>query len=114
VKLFRLAGACVLAALILGAPAARAQGKVLKVTLSTELQILDPIVTRINSARVFAYLVYDTLVGMDSAGKFRPQMLDRWEISDDRLTYTFTLRDGLAWSDDTPVTSDDCIPSAAP
>lgn len=110
-KLFRLAGACVLAALILGAPAARAQGKVLKVTLSTELQILDPIVTRINSARVFAYLVYDTLVGMDSAGKFRPQMLDRWEISDDRLTYTFTLRDGLAWSDDTPVTSDDCIAS---
>lgn len=110
-KLFRLVGACALAASILGAPAALAQDKVLRVTLSTELQILDPIVTRINSARVFAYLVYDTLVGMDSAGNFKPQMLDRWETSTDRLTYTFTLRDGLAWSDGTPVTSEDCVAS---
>ena len=70
-KLLRLAGACALAALMFGAPGARAQDKVLKVSLSTELQILDPIVTRINSARVFAYLVYDTLVGMDSAGQFQ-------------------------------------------
>ena len=110
-KLLRLAGACALAALMLGAPGARAQGKVLKVSLSTELQILDPIVTRINSARVFAYLVYDTLVGMDSAGNFRPQMLDRWDISTDKLTYSFTLRDELAWSDGTPVTADDCVAS---
>jgi peptide/nickel transport system substrate-binding protein len=111
VKLFRLAGACVLVALMIGAPAVRAQGKVLKVSLSTELQILDPIVTRINSARVFAYLVYDTLVGMDSAGNFKPQMLDNWAISADRLSYIFTLRDGLEWSDGTPVTSEDCVAS---
>lgn len=110
-KLLRLAGACTLAALMIGAPGARAQDKVLKVSLSTELQILDPIVTRINSARVFAYLAYDTLVGMDSGGNFRPQMLDRWDVSDDKLTYTFTLRDGLAWNDGTPVTSDDCVAS---
>ena len=110
-KLLRLARACALAALVIGAPDARAQDKVLKVSLSTELQILDPIVTRINSARVFAYLVYDTLVGMDSAGNFRPQMLDRWDVSNDKLTYTFTLRDGLAWSDGTPVTSEDCVAS---
>lgn len=110
-KLLRLARACAFAALMIGAPGAHAQDKVLKVSLSTELQILDPIVTRINSARVFAYLVYDTLVSMDSEGNFRPQMLDRWDISNDRLTYTFTLRDGLGWSDGTPVTSDDCIAS---
>jgi peptide/nickel transport system substrate-binding protein len=71
-KLLRLAGACALAALMIGARAP-CPGKVLKVSLSTELQILDPIVTRINSARVFAYLVFDTLVGMDSAGNFRPR-----------------------------------------
>jgi len=110
-KLLRLARACALAALVIGAPDARAQDKVLKVSLSTELQILDPIVTRINSARVFAYLVYDTLVGMDSEGNFRPQMLDRWDVSNDKLTYTFTIRDGLAWSDGTPVTSEDCVAS---
>src|SRR5476651_1257568 len=110
-KLLRLATACAIAAWTIGAPDVRAQGKVLKVTLSTELQILDPIVTRINSARVFAYLVYDTLVAMDSAGNYRPQMLEGWGVSNDRLTYTFTLRDGLEWNDGTPVTSDDCIAS---
>ena len=110
-KLFRLVGACALALSMIGSVGAHAQGKILKVSLSTELQILDPIVTRINSARVFAYLVYDTLVAMDSAGNFKPQMLDRWEISDDRLTYTFTLRDGLEWSDGTSVVADDCIAS---
>jgi peptide/nickel transport system substrate-binding protein len=110
-RLLRLAAACAIAAWTIGAPDVRAQGKVLKVSLSTELQILDPIVTRINSARVFAYLVYDTLVGMDSAGNFKPQMLEGWEVSSDRLTYSFTLRDGLEWSDGTPVTSEDCIAS---
>jgi peptide/nickel transport system substrate-binding protein len=110
-KLLRLAGACALAVLTIASPDARAQGKVVKVSLSTELQILDPIVTRINSARVFAYLAYDTLVAMDSEGKFKPQMLDGWTVSADRLTYTFTLREGLTWSDGTPVTSDDCVAS---
>ena len=80
-------------------------------SLSTELQILDPIVTRINSARVFAYLVYETLLGMDSKGNFRPQMLDRGDVSNDKLTYTFTIRDGLAWSDGMPVTSEDRVAS---
>lgn len=110
-KLLRLAGACALAALLLAAPAARAQNRVVRVSLNTELQVLDPIVTTINSARVFAYLVYDTLVGMDSRGNFRPQMLEGWEISPDRLTYSFTLREGLEWSDGTPVTAEDCIAS---
>ena len=110
-KLLRLVGTCALAAFVIGAPDTRAQDKVLKVSLSTELQVLDPIVTRINSARVFAYLAYDTLVAMDSAGNFKPQMLDRWEVSNDKLTYTFTLRDGLVWNDGTPVTSEDCVAS---
>lgn len=110
-KPFRLAGACALAALLLAAPQAVAQNRTVRVSLNTELQVLDPIVTTINSARVFAYLVYDTLVGMDSRGNFRPQMLEGWEISPDRLTYSFTLRDGLEWSDGTPVTAEDCIAS---
>jgi peptide/nickel transport system substrate-binding protein len=107
----RLAGVCLLAALAAGPAAAQAPSKIIKVSLNTELQVLDPIVTTTNSARVFAYLVYDTLVGMDSHGQFKPQMLEGWKISDDRLTYDFTLRAGLEWSDGTPVTAVDCIAS---
>lgn len=90
---------------------ARAQDSTLRVSLNTELQVLDPIVTTINATRVFAHLVFDTLVGIDGKGVPRPQMLEGWKVSDDRLTWTFTLRDGLAFSDGAPVTAADCIAS---
>jgi ABC-type transport system substrate-binding protein len=90
---------------------ADAADRVLKVSLQTELQVLDPIITTINATRVFAYLVFDQLVAMDSEGHYKPQMLSGWEVSPDRLTYTFHLRDGLKFSDGAPVTSEDCIAS---
>ncbi len=85
--------------------------QILRVSLNTELQILDPIVSTVNATRVFAYMVYDTLVSIDNEGRYHPQMLEGWQISDDGRTYTFRLRDGLAWSDGTDVTADDCIAS---
>lgn len=90
---------------------ARAEDRTLRASLNTELQILDPIVSTVNATRVFAYMVYDTLVGIDNEGRYHPQMLEGWQISDDRLTYTFRLRDGLTWSDGTVVTPEDCIAS---
>ena len=42
--------------------------------------------------------------------KIQPQMAD-WKVSDDKLTYTFTLRDGLKWHDGAPVTAEDCVAS---
>ena len=55
-------------------------------------------------------MVYDTLLAMDENFKIQPQMAE-YKISDDRLTYTFTLRDGLKWHDGTPVTAEDCVAS---
>jgi len=89
----------------------KAEDSVLHVSLATELQVLDPIVTTINATRNFTYLVYDMLIGLDSHGNYRPQMLQDWKVSDDRLTWVFHLRDGLAWSDGTPVLADDCVAS---
>ena len=39
--------------------------------------------------------------------KLIPNMAESWEISDDFLTYAFTLRDDLMWDDGTPLTSAD-------
>ena len=36
---------------------------------------------------------------------------EKWDVSGDKLTYTFTLRDGLLWHDGQPVTAEDCIAS---
>src|SRR5665213_2429704 len=60
--------------------------------------------------RDFGYMVYDTLLAEDANFKIQPQMAD-WKVSDDKLTYTFTLRDGLKWHDGTPVTAEDCVAS---
>ena len=101
----------VLLATLLLVQAARAEDRVLRVSLNTELQVLDPIVTTINATRAFTYLVYDELIGIDSKGVYRPQMLQDWQVSDDRLVWTFHLRDGLLWSDGQPVTAEDCVAS---
>ena len=38
-------------------------------------------------------------------------MAEKYEVSADRLTWTFTLRDGLEWHDGKPVTAEDCVAS---
>jgi peptide/nickel transport system substrate-binding protein len=100
-----------LAAALLLPLSAWGEDRTLRASLNTELQILDPIVTTVNATRVFAYMVYDMLVSIDNEGRYHPQMLAGWRISDDRMTYTFQLRDGLTWSDGTAVTAEDCIAS---
>ena len=56
-------------------------------------------------------MVWDTLFALDADNKPQPQMVDTWTVSDDKLTYTFTLRDGLKWHDGPPVTAADCVAS---
>ena len=104
-----------LAALPLAGAAGRVfaqQGeKVLRVVPTADLKILDPIWTTAFITRDHGYCVYDTLYGMDNAGNFKPQMVDKHAISADGLSWTFTLRKGLAFHDDKPVTAADVIAS---
>src|SRR5690349_11551191 len=102
---------CATALLGLAAPAMAQPQQPLRVILNLELQVLDPIITTSNVTRAFSYLVFDTLVAMDSQGRYRPQMLEGWEVSEDRLTWTFRLREGLEWHDGAPVTAEDCVAS---
>ncbi|MCO6419873.1 ABC transporter substrate-binding protein [Siccirubricoccus sp. KC 17139] len=90
---------------------AQAQGGTLRAVLNLELQVLDPIITTSNVTRAYGYLVYDTLISMDAEGRYRPQMLEGWEASEDQLTWTFRLRPGLEWHDGKPVTAEDCVAS---
>src|SRR5882724_7471106 len=60
--------------------------------------------------RDFGYMIFDTLLAQDANFKIQPQMAE-WKVSDDKLTYTFTLRDGLKFHDGTPVTAEDCVAS---
>ncbi len=56
-------------------------------------------------------MIYDTLFALNAQSRPQPQMIERWSVSDDRLAWTFQLRDGLAFHDGAPVTSADCVAS---
>jgi peptide/nickel transport system substrate-binding protein len=90
---------------------AQDSGRVLRVAPHSNLTILDPIWTTAYISRFHGYMIYDTLFGMDAKGQIAPQMMDRYEVSKDKKTWTFTLRDGLEFHDNKPVTSDDVIAS---
>ena len=49
------------------------------------------------------------LVTRDGQGKLIPGAAERWEVSSDQLTYTFTLRRGLQWSDGTSLEAEDFV-----
>jgi peptide/nickel transport system substrate-binding protein len=83
----------------------------LRVYMHSDLKILDPIWTTAYIVRNHGYMVYDTLLAQDEKGEIKPQMAEKWEVSPDGLTYTFTLRDGLLWHDGAAVTAEDCVAS---
>jgi len=105
----RLGLAAVIAAGGLFIQGAAAQDKTLRFVPEADLRSLDPIWTTAYITRNYGYMVYDTLFAVNDKFEVKPQMVDRWTLSDDKLTYTFTLRDGLKWHDGAPLRSADCI-----
>jgi peptide/nickel transport system substrate-binding protein len=106
-----LALAAALAGAAWGTPQAVAQEKVLRAVMHADVRTLDPFWTTQTIAGIHAMLVYDTLFGNDENDRPKPQMVDTYDISPDRKTYTFKLRDGLKFHDGSPVTTKDVIAS---
>jgi peptide/nickel transport system substrate-binding protein len=95
----------------LGADQARAEGKTITAVMQADVKVFDPIVNTADITSRFALMVYDTLFSLDANLVPQPQMVGKYEVSADGLTYTFTLRDGLKFHDGSPVTSDDVVAS---
>ena len=51
-------------------------------------------------------LIFEGLISNDAGGQFIPHIAD-WTLSPDNLTYTFTLYEGIKFSDGTPMTTAD-------
>ncbi len=53
--------------------------------------------------------VYDTLVEPDENLEMQPALAESWELSEDQLTWTFHLREGVTFHDGSPMTADDVV-----
>ncbi|HAX20566.1 MAG TPA: ABC transporter substrate-binding protein [Hydrogenophaga sp.] len=84
---------------------------VLRVAPHAELKVFDPVWTTAYITRNHGYLIYDTLFAMDENFEPKPQMVEKWTVSPDNKTWTFTLREGQKWHDGTDVTAEDCVAS---
>ena len=89
---------------------ASAEEKVVTAVMHSGLRVLDPVLTTAHIVRDHAYMIYDVLIAQDHEFTPQPQMAS-WTVSDDKLVYTFTLRDGLKFHDGAPVTAADAVAS---
>ena len=103
------------AALLAAAPRARAQSmsdkKTLRFIAQSDLRVLDPIWTTAYISRNHGYMIYDTLFAIDTEFAPHPQMVGDFDVSGDKLSYQFKLRDGLGFHDGSPVRGVDCVAS---
>lgn len=77
--------------------------------LSNEPDGIDPGITNNSFAQYVILNCFEGLVTYDADGSVVPGCAESWDISDDGLTNTFHLRDGLKWSDGSALTANDFV-----
>ncbi len=97
--------------LMIQSVAAQDPTRVLKVIPSSDVSELDPTRGANLVSRIYSQMVFDTLFALDRDLAPQPMMVDHENVSQDGLTYTFTLRSGLKFHDGSPVTTRDVVAS---
>jgi peptide/nickel transport system substrate-binding protein len=83
-------------------------GGILRVMLvQDEGQGFDPAIVTYSTSFFIAQQMFDSLAEIQPDGEITPALAESWEISDDELTYVFTLRQGVMFHDGTEMTADD-------
>ncbi len=77
--------------------------------LCNEPDTIDPGITSNSFAVPFLINCFEGLVTYNNAGEIVPGNAERWTANEDLTVYTFHLREGLAWSDGTPLTASDYV-----
>ena len=86
---------------------ATAPGNTLSLQIASEPDKLDPALNSTVDGACLAILSFAGLFTYDENGQLVPDLAESYEESDDAMTYTFTMKDGLTWSDGTPLTAAD-------
>lgn len=89
--------------------AAPAVGADIAVNIGPDPDTIDPALNSAVDGATMIIHAFEGLYTLDKDGVPIPGQAESVEISADGLTYTFTLRDGLMWSDGTPLTAKDFV-----
>lgn len=79
----------------------------LRVGVSGQPETLDPQITSATSSFQFTRSLYDTLIDLNEAGEYVPSLASDWTVSEDGLTVTFNLQDGVQFHNGETMTSAD-------
>jgi peptide/nickel transport system substrate-binding protein len=85
------------------------RGGELIAAISGEPERLDPHLTSAYASFQVLENIYDTLVQPGDDLTFEPALATDWEVSDDNLTWTFELREGVTWHNGREFVADDVV-----
>ena len=79
------------------------------VAIKADLNTMDHHVATDVGSFIMQSMCIGGLAALDSDAQAIPDLAESWDISDDGLVYTFHIRDGVNWSNGTPVTANDFV-----
>ena len=83
--------------------------KILSVQVGPDPETIDPALNSAVDGGNMLLHSFECLLTVDQEGKLAPGQAESWETSEDGLTWTFHLRDGLKWSDGSDLTANDFV-----
>lgn len=86
------------------------RGGTLILHCGSRIRTLNPLTYKdVDGGAILSHL-YDEMITRDpDTLEWKPRLAESWTVSDDKLTYEFTLREGLRWSDGQPLTTEDVV-----
>ena len=88
---------------------ASAGEKILSVQVGPDPETIDPALNSAVDGGNMLLHSFECLLAVDQNGQLAPGQAESWETSEDGLTWTFHLRDGLKWSDGSDLTANDFV-----
>ncbi|MGN0376059.1 MAG: ABC transporter substrate-binding protein [Suilimivivens sp.] len=88
---------------------ASAGEKILSVQVGPDPETIDPALNSAVDGGIMLLHAFECLLTVDQNNQLAPGQAESWEVSEDGLTWTFHLRDGLKWSDGSDLTANDFV-----
>ena len=83
--------------------------KILSVQIGPDPETIDPALNSASDGGNMILHSFECLLTVDESGALAPGQAESWEVSEDGLTWTFHLREGLKWSDGSDLTANDFV-----